>query len=267
VCVFGSVGSGQGQLQFPSGMAFDDRFMYVTENGNNRIQVFSKNGSFVRRFGEPGSGPGQLRSPWRIACDGGLLYVADADNNRVQVLSCPDGKYVREWPCQGVTGLTVSEGFVYVTGIDTHLVSIFTTQGALIHSWGGFGQGEGKFHSPVGIGVDDSFIYVADSENHRVQMFDKEGKFVRYLDDHGQAEQSGTRLLAHPHDIAVVGDFVYTGDASNIVHVFTKDGVRVSQFGGTGEGFGQFLLPYTLAFDGEQMYIAEDGSHRIQVFE
>lgn len=53
--------------------------VYVADSGNNRVQVFSKNGNFVRSFGVLGVGPGEFDEPDAIAVDvvRGHLAVAE----------------------------------------------------------------------------------------------------------------------------------------------------------------------------------------------
>ncbi|MDI6732261.1 MAG: 6-bladed beta-propeller, partial [Candidatus Margulisbacteria bacterium] len=67
--------------------AVDDRFVYVSDTGNNRVQIFTKKGQFVLAFGKKGSGKGEFNGPVGI-CLGkkGQIYIADMANHRVQVL-------------------------------------------------------------------------------------------------------------------------------------------------------------------------------------
>jgi DNA-binding beta-propeller fold protein YncE len=63
--------------------------VYVADTDNNRIQVFSSNGTLISKWGKYGAGNGTFRSPEGIAVDSssGNVYVADTDNNRIQVFS------------------------------------------------------------------------------------------------------------------------------------------------------------------------------------
>src|SRR5947199_426896 len=68
---WGESGSGPGQLLYPRGIAVGPNGnVYVTDHGNNRVQVFTSNGDFVTQWGSYGSGNGQFFSPWGIAVDG-----------------------------------------------------------------------------------------------------------------------------------------------------------------------------------------------------
>jgi tripartite motif-containing protein 71 len=63
--------------------------VYVADTGNNRIQTFSSNGTFIAVLGRDGGANGTLRSPEGIAVDpsSGNVYVADTNNNRISVFT------------------------------------------------------------------------------------------------------------------------------------------------------------------------------------
>ena len=84
---FGSQGSGQGQLNYPIGIAIDsDDVVYVAECTNKRVSIFKSNGTFLTSFGTPGKEPGQFSSPYGIAVDkDGFIYVSDYNNGRIQI--------------------------------------------------------------------------------------------------------------------------------------------------------------------------------------
>ena len=53
---WGTTGSGDGEFQWPRGVAVDtDGSVYVTDDGNNRIQEFNSSGGFLGEWGTPGS--------------------------------------------------------------------------------------------------------------------------------------------------------------------------------------------------------------------
>ena len=59
---------------------------------NNRIQVFTEDGSFLTEWGEEGEKIGQLKGPTDITVDDqGGIYVVDWGNHRTQVLHLNGG--------------------------------------------------------------------------------------------------------------------------------------------------------------------------------
>ena len=133
--IFGSFGTGNGQLSYPTDMAFDDAGnVYVADVGNKRIQVFTSEGEFLRMFGKSGHGDGELSGASRIEVS--------------------------------------TENIVYVSDWGNHRVSMFTSEGKFLTSFGGRGNGPGQFNIPRGITVDtNGVIYVCDRRNNRLQLF------------------------------------------------------------------------------------------------
>lgn len=89
VLTFGSIGTSRqgGFFSNPTDLAIDNRNgeIYVVDSGNNRVQRFNHDGSFLSDFGAMGDGNGKFNSPNSIAIDKeGYIYVSDTNNNRVQ---------------------------------------------------------------------------------------------------------------------------------------------------------------------------------------
>ena len=62
-----------------------------------------------------------------------------------------------------------SNNMVYVSEYGHQCVSVFTSEGELVKSFGGE---PGQFYGPFGIAVDNSgVVYVCDCDNNRVQIF------------------------------------------------------------------------------------------------
>jgi hypothetical protein len=67
-------------------------FLYVPDDRNDEILVFSGAGRLLRRFGRSGQGPGEFLQPTGIFCGPDYVLVHEAHNGRFQFLSL-DGKY------------------------------------------------------------------------------------------------------------------------------------------------------------------------------
>ena len=60
---------------------------------------------------------------------------------------------------------------VYVTEYNHHCVSVFTSEGQRVTSFGSRGGWEGELDSPLGVAVDSSgVVYVCDHKNERVVL-------------------------------------------------------------------------------------------------
>ncbi|HVL23508.1 MAG TPA: SMP-30/gluconolactonase/LRE family protein, partial [Thermomicrobiales bacterium] len=80
----------------PRGLVVTENEIYVTDTGNERVQVFGKDGTFLRAFGGFGTEPGKLQEPTGLAMGPDRnLYVADSGNGRISVFT-PEGEFVRE---------------------------------------------------------------------------------------------------------------------------------------------------------------------------
>jgi tripartite motif-containing protein 71 len=86
--IIGNSGDIQDNLCRPWGVACDgDGHVIVADRSNNRIQIYTQQGKFVRKFGTYGTAPGQFDRPAGIAVDiRRRIVVADKDNHRVQVI-------------------------------------------------------------------------------------------------------------------------------------------------------------------------------------
>jgi len=92
--------------------------IYVLERGNNRVQVFDPEGTYVRTMGRQGEGPGEFNRPAYLALAGDQLVVRAA-SRRVSIWDL-DGTYVRD-----IQLPTFLSQFV---GIDGGFVATYSTQ-------------------------------------------------------------------------------------------------------------------------------------------
>ena len=106
--------------------------MHVADSCNHRVQIFSREGKFIRSFGRAGTGKGEMSYPYDVCVDdAGRQYVCEFGNSRIQVFDAKDQ------PLEII---------------------------------GGSGAAPGQFSNPWGVALDsDGNLYVADSQNHRVQ--------------------------------------------------------------------------------------------------
>ncbi len=77
----------------PADIAFDgEGNIYVLDSGNQRVQKFTADGTYLSTLGRKGQGPGEYAFPGSLEVTAdGTLYVSDSGNQRIQV-SSPDGK-------------------------------------------------------------------------------------------------------------------------------------------------------------------------------
>ena len=82
VGAWGKTGTGNSQFSGTGGIAVDAHGnVYVADRDNNRVQVFSASGSFLRKWGSIGTGDGQFTGADDIAvAPDGSIWVAERDH-------------------------------------------------------------------------------------------------------------------------------------------------------------------------------------------
>jgi sugar lactone lactonase YvrE len=134
---FGSYGTATGQFNSCKGIGISSEFIYIADEGNNRIQKFNPNGTYISSWGTEGSGDGQFKSPQGVALDSsGYVYVTDPNNYRVQKFDS-SGKFISKFGSQGdgasqfksPTYISVnSGGYVYIVDIGKGSVIVYRPQ-------------------------------------------------------------------------------------------------------------------------------------------
>ena len=90
---FGKRGSDPGEFNLPRDLVVGkDGRLYVVDSGNFRVQVFDRDGKFLKSFGSVGRQMGQFARPKEIAADpAGNIYVVDTAFGNFQVFN-PEGE-------------------------------------------------------------------------------------------------------------------------------------------------------------------------------
>jgi len=123
VAMQGKTGEAEGNFDRPSGLAVHPGGnLFVTDQGNDRVQVIDTALVYVAQFGSEGSDPGLLKGPSDIAmAPSGVFFIADAGNQRVQLFaSCqPDctGKVCGDDGCGGTCGTCPTFGTCNASGL------------------------------------------------------------------------------------------------------------------------------------------------------
>ena len=222
------------------------------------VQVFSEDGTAVRRIGSNGNGNGQFDRPWSLLLVGDRLYVSDANLYRVQYFSATTGQYIGKF--------------------------------------GSNGNGNGQFSSPRGMSTDGKGnILVADFNNNRVQVFKEDGTFVQVIRCNGNATDVAVDnegkihvTIWNQHYVQVFSPdgkthlYIYNNPAGNFnypdgiaiddegytfvssnhgyLHVLTPDRKQVKLISGLS-------TPWGIALDKDgYIYVAEYGNKRIMKY-
>ncbi|MGI8486586.1 MAG: SMP-30/gluconolactonase/LRE family protein [Thermomicrobiales bacterium] len=172
-----------GRFYGPRGVAVDNGEIYVVDTGNERVQVFAQDGTFLRTFGGTGTGDGKLMEPTGIAFGpDGNVWVADSGNGRLSVFT-KAGAFVKEIPVEAWKNQVSNQsarinflafgpnGMLYATNPGSGEIEVFNpSNGQQIYA--SKGEGSQPLKSPIGIAVaPDGKVYVSDSGTIRVEWF------------------------------------------------------------------------------------------------
>ncbi len=159
------------------------------------------------------------------------------------------------------------KGQVVVTEASKHCVSIFTSRGKKIRTFGEQGSGRGQLYYPRGVAVDEEgSVLVADGSNDRIQKYTTEGLLLSVIG------QEGSKPLQFNSPVGIAinkkNRMIYVCDESNHrVQILTPNLKFSSMFGSEGSGPGEFKFPMSIAFDSAgAAYVTDRLNHRVQVF-
>ena len=137
VSAFGSEGTGPGEFRTPSDVTVDEQGnRYVTDQNNNRIQVFDAQGKWLYSFGQRG-------------------YSTDSDHFLLP------------------TSIEHENGYLFISDLVNRAIKVFDIEGQFATSFAGFGadSSRGQLWMPYLMHVRDNRIYLADCTLNRVNIY------------------------------------------------------------------------------------------------
>ncbi|XP_019618795.1 PREDICTED: tripartite motif-containing protein 3-like [Branchiostoma belcheri] len=229
---FGGEGSGTGQFKDPIGVTVSDEGeIFVADNGEQGIQVFTLQGTFVRQFPTVVSGEVEIR-PDDVALDGegNLWVVGNSGSGEFAVQYNNQGRVLRKFDLQETgwyRGVAVDTRRNHILITQTtgdwgnpHVeVLVFRPDGTLVRT---VGQQQGM-EEPQYITVDrEGNILVSDCENHCVFVYKEDGQFLFKFGGEG----SGEGQLMSPRGICTdrAGNIIVADSENRRVEMFDKTG-------------------------------------------
>ena len=238
---------------WPVGIVRDaEERLYVSDEAQHNITIVNREGEQLGQWGEHGSAPGQLDRPAQMAFDAeGHLLVADAMNHRIQRFTV-DGEYIDGFGSYGSApgefdmpwGIALDEsGCIYVGDWRNDRVQKLSPTGEPLLTMGSSGDGDGELNRPAGVAVDQhGDIYVADRGNNRVLLFDRRGRYVE--------------------------QFIGDATISKLGRVYLMANAKVLRLREMSvlEDQKRFRAPASVQVDGDRLFVADFGFHRVQIY-
>ncbi|XP_066297207.1 tripartite motif-containing protein 3-like [Branchiostoma lanceolatum] len=241
---FGGKGSDTGRFWYPRGVTVSEGGeIFVADSFNNRIQVFTLQGTFLCQYLtlEPG---GRKINPQDVALDGkGNLWVVGAGGTESPVKKNKQGRVMRGTDLQK----TVSDRGVAVDTRNNHILITHVTDDAYDSA-----HGEVLVFSPAGelvrtVGGDCSWT----------------GWFASLLWRQGMRIKDPQYITVDGEGNILVSDW-----GNHSVYVCNEDGVYLFQFGGGGSGEGQLKHPCGICTDrAGNIIVADMGNSRVEMFD
>ena len=270
VLSFVKEGSSLQMFNFPWGVALSARDeIAVTEHLNHRVQIFDRDGNFLRSFGRQGNKAGDFSNPTGIAFHkNGNIFIADWNNNRIQIFS-GEGEYVGMFDGKGSfdgrlsnpCGLSVdSDGNIIVADTGNKMIRIFSCHGEFLMKIGR------PFTYPVHCIQCDRYLIVSDSNEHCIKVFDRNGNFQYKFGElgGGDGEFNKPRCLS----VNKSGHLMVCDGNNNRIQVFELNGKFVGKFGTKGDNLGEFKWPSSAAvLSNGRVVVSDKDNKRIQIFE
>jgi DNA-binding beta-propeller fold protein YncE len=278
--------------------------VYVADHYNHRVQVFDSSGTFITKWGVSGTNDGEFNLPSDIVLDAaGNVYVTDLLNHRVQVFDS-SGTFITKWGTPGPNdgefnqpnGIAVSGGAVYVIDILNHRVQKFSqlpgpgdiSTVAGIGTQGSTGDGgqatSAELNVPHGVAVDvaNNVFYIGDQGGHRVRKVDLTTGVITTIAGNGGSGFGGdggpatSANIQQPYgvDVDAQGNLYIAATGNQRVRkvdvgtgiITTVAGTGTNGSGGDGgqATSAELSNPLDVAVDGQNLYIAEQGNHRLR---
>jgi uncharacterized protein (TIGR03663 family) len=228
---------GDGQFREPWGVTVgQDGTIFVADTWNGRIQSFSPEGEFLRKWGFYGIASEENRDPFVLFGPRGL---AIAENGDLLVADTGNKRIVR-----------------------------YTPTGQAVGQVGGGGRVLGRFEEPVDVAVHpvDGRIYVADIWNQRIQILSPN---LEPLDEWPVPSWESRDLWDKAYLAVDDQGMVYASDPQYArVFIYAADGTLQASFGRYGAELNRMAKPNGLAVDPttQQLILADADNNRVLVF-
>ena len=237
--------------------------IYIADEANQRVQVFSNNGDYIFKFCE------KMNQPRCICISKNTVLVTQYGGHRVNKYELR-GKLIKSFGSNGngegyfnaPLGVDVSDinRNIYVCDYNNKRVQILTEE-LQFHSI----LGLGIFTFPCDVKVTRDKVLVLDQSDPCMFIFSSKHTLTNRLISRGVGKQTN-----NPYCFDIDRDYnIIMSDINNCcVYVFNSEGEQINKFGKQGQGIGEFSLPYGIALDnsGHIIVVCQKNVNCLQFF-
>ena len=270
----------------PLGMSLADERVYVADEEDNRVHIFTTDGQYVDSLGANGTAVFNLPNSVAAMPNGDLLVV-DTWNYRIQQVTA-DGDMLKTWGKAGEYGFDapvdptdafwgprdvviddMNRAFISDTGNKRiRVYALNEDEATHLYDIGRGGSGSGELDEPSGLAIHtDGRLFVADTWNRRIAVFDTSGVHLTDFRVRGWYNTTVNRpylALDETRDTLYITD----PDGSRIL-AYDTAGACIGSFGENGEQgeTGQFQDIGGIAVDDDGfVYVSDSGTGSILKF-
>ncbi len=161
----GVSGTGQTNIAGPMGIYIVNDYIFIVDNGNDRIQKFTLGGEWVQSIGE-----GELKRPTDVCGEEGFIYVSDTGNGRIVIYDIY-GNFagtIGNEQLQQPRGIAVKKNKVYISDSKEGLF-IYDKSKEMLEK---VSISKEKLNMPFDVAIDTrNIIYETDFNTSRIALF------------------------------------------------------------------------------------------------
>ncbi|KAL9984430.1 hypothetical protein ACROYT_G006719 [Oculina patagonica] len=261
---FGSGGTGRGQFDDPFDIAVCNKTgnIAVADCQNNRVQLFTSDGNFLREFGHKGDGSERLNEPFSVAFTrSGEIVVVHSGTISVFTESCQFIKHITNDRLKSPWALSIARNdCMIVCDSGDKAVKVLSPDGAeVLQSFSAPDCDE----SPWFAVFHQDMFFVSYDGVHCVKAFSKEGLFLYDIGSEGPR----ARQLKGPFGFAVdrFNNLIVCDYDNQRLRAFTLDGEFVNE---VGQQLTKHVVPWSVAISKNgQLLVTDPADNCVHVFE
>ena len=252
-----------GVFRYPIGIAVnpETNFIYICDQGNNRVQVYNPSLEFVFLFNK------RMDGPYGICIKQNKVYVAQSGLNCLNVYTT-EGNNVKSVGVRGngklefdkPSGLDVSSGKdrIYIAEFENDRVQCLNLDLT-------FNSFIDNIYGARDVKLTSNEIIVLSLRNPCVSLYTYSHQLIREIIPRGEGYPVVTPCFVSIDESL---NILITDFAHHCVYVFSFEGVLIHKFGKAGKRRGNFIDPRGIAIDveGRILVASKNPNSCIQVF-